>query len=44
VSFRPEALDFLRRLEAWNEREWFHAHRDEYETLLLDRPATSWKP
>src|ERR671930_1047502 len=36
VSFRPEALDFLRRLEAHNEREWFHAHRDEYDILLLE--------
>ena len=36
MTFRPEALDFLRGLEANNEREWFHAHRDEYETLLLE--------
>jgi uncharacterized protein (TIGR02453 family) len=36
VSFSPEALDFLRRLEANNEREWFHAHRDEYDRLLLE--------
>jgi uncharacterized protein (TIGR02453 family) len=36
VTFRPEALDFLRGLEAWNEREWFHAHRDEYDALLLE--------
>jgi uncharacterized protein (TIGR02453 family) len=36
VTFRPEALDFLRRLEACNERDWFHAHRDEYDTLLLE--------
>ena len=36
MTFRPEALDFLRRLEANNEREWFHAHRDEYDTLLLE--------
>jgi uncharacterized protein (TIGR02453 family) len=34
VTFRPEALDFLRRLEAHN--EWFHAHRDEYDALLLE--------
>ena len=36
MSFSPEALDFLRRLEANNEREWFHAHRDEYDRLLLE--------
>jgi len=36
VTFRPEALDFLRGLEANNEREWFHAHRDEYDSLLLE--------
>jgi uncharacterized protein (TIGR02453 family) len=36
VTFRPEALDFLRGLEANNEREWFHAHRDEYDALLLE--------
>ena len=36
MTFRPEALDFLRRLEANNERDWFHAHREEYDTLLLE--------
>ena len=36
MTFRPEALDFLRGLEANNEREWFHAHRDEHDTLLLE--------
>ena len=36
MTFRPEALDFLRRLEASNEREWFHAHREEYDRLLLE--------
>jgi uncharacterized protein (TIGR02453 family) len=36
VSFRPEALDFLRRLGHHNERDWFHAHRDEYDGLLLE--------
>jgi uncharacterized protein (TIGR02453 family) len=36
VTFCPEALDFLRGLEANNEREWFHAHREEYDTLLLE--------
>jgi uncharacterized protein (TIGR02453 family) len=41
VTFRPEALDFLCRLEASNEREWFHAHRAEYDTLLLE-PARNF--
>jgi uncharacterized protein (TIGR02453 family) len=36
VTFAPEALDFLRRLEENNERGWFHAHRDEYDRLLLE--------
>jgi uncharacterized protein (TIGR02453 family) len=36
VTFAPEALDFLGRLEQNNEREWFHAHRDEYDRLLLE--------
>jgi len=36
VTFAPEALDFLRRLEQNNEREWFHAHREEYDQLLLE--------
>ena len=36
MTFAPDALDFLRRLEANNEREWFHAHRDEYDRLLLE--------
>ena len=36
MTFAPEALDFLRRLEANNERGWFHARRDEYDRLLLE--------
>jgi uncharacterized protein (TIGR02453 family) len=35
-GFRPEALRFLRELGENNYRDWFHAHRDEYETLLLE--------
>ena len=29
--FTPKTLSFLRALKKNNEREWFHAHRDEYE-------------
>ena len=36
MTFPRGALDFLRRLEKRNEREWFHAHRDEYDRLLLE--------
>ncbi len=32
VSFSPKTLSFLRALKRHNEREWFHAHREEYET------------
>jgi uncharacterized protein (TIGR02453 family) len=35
-GFRPEALRFLSRLGKNNTRDWFHAHKDEYETLLLE--------
>ena len=31
----PEALDFLRDLEANNEREWFKANRSRYDELLI---------
>ena len=40
MSFSPEALDFLRRLEENNERAWFHAHRDDYDRLLLEPART----
>jgi uncharacterized protein (TIGR02453 family) len=30
--FRPEGLRFLRSLKRNNRREWFNAHRDDYET------------
>ena len=35
-GFRPELLEFLRELRGNNSREWFTAHRGEYETLLLE--------
>lgn len=31
----PEALDFLRELEANNDRDWFKANRDRYDQSLL---------
>jgi uncharacterized protein (TIGR02453 family) len=31
-----EALDFLRELEENNDRDWFKANRERYNTLLLD--------
>jgi uncharacterized protein (TIGR02453 family) len=36
TGFAPEALRFLRDLGRNNTREWFQAHRDEYENLLLE--------
>jgi uncharacterized protein (TIGR02453 family) len=35
-GFRPEALRFLSDLGANNTRDWFHAHKEEYESLLLE--------
>jgi uncharacterized protein (TIGR02453 family) len=35
-GFPPGALRFLRELGENNTREWFHAHREDYETLLLE--------
>ena len=35
-GFPPDALRFLRELGENNTRDWFHAHRDDYETLLLE--------
>ena len=29
--FTPKTLSFLRALKKNNQREWFHAHREEYE-------------
>ena len=35
-GFRPELLQFLRELRVNNSREWFQAHRLEYEQYLLE--------
>src|SRR5688572_8821958 len=35
-GFAPAALRFLRDLGENNSREWFQAHRDDYDTLLLE--------
>lgn len=32
----PEAIDFLRELEANNDRDWFKANRARYDTYLLE--------
>jgi uncharacterized protein (TIGR02453 family) len=32
----PEALEFLRDLEANNDRDWFRANRDRYDTYLVE--------
>src|SRR5215213_8650284 len=32
----PEALEFLRDLEANNDRDWFKANRSRYETYLVE--------
>ena len=32
----PEAIDFLRELEANNERDWFKANRDRYDAFLVE--------
>lgn len=32
----PEALEFLRDLEANNDRDWFKANRERYDTYLLE--------
>ena len=29
--FTPKALSFLRQLKQHNDREWFQAHRNDYE-------------
>lgn len=35
TGWPPEALEFLRELEANNEREWFKANRPRYDELLI---------
>jgi uncharacterized protein (TIGR02453 family) len=36
AGFSPELLTFLSELGRNNTRDWFQAHRDEYESLLLE--------
>jgi uncharacterized protein (TIGR02453 family) len=36
AGFPPELLSFLAELGRNNRREWFHAHREEYDALLLE--------
>jgi uncharacterized protein (TIGR02453 family) len=36
AGFSPELLTFLSELGRNNRRDWFQAHRDEYESLLLE--------
>lgn len=36
AGFRPQGLRFLRQLERNNRRDWFEAHRAEYEEELLE--------
>ena len=40
APFSPKALSFLRALARNNRREWFHAHREQYE-LHLRTPITA---
>ena len=35
MPFSIETLDFLSLNRAMNSREWFHAHRAEYESLVV---------
>ncbi len=34
-GFDPKALDFLQRIAKNNSKEWFEAHKEEYEQLIL---------
>lgn len=36
AGWPPEALSFLRELEADNDRDWFHANRPRYEACLAE--------
>jgi uncharacterized protein (TIGR02453 family) len=40
-SFPPETQAFLRKIATHNEREWFAAHRDEYESAYVE-PAKAF--
>jgi uncharacterized protein (TIGR02453 family) len=35
-GFPPETLDFLAELRSHNDREWFEAHRDDYERWYVE--------
>jgi len=35
-GFHPEALGFLKKIEANNNKEWFAAHKSEYEAYILN--------
>ena len=39
AGFPPQALGFLRELEATNEREWFRARRGDYDAWLAEPAA-----
>lgn len=36
VTFKPETVTFLRELQANNNRDWFNANKERYETQVLD--------
>ncbi|MCX6137586.1 MAG: DUF2461 domain-containing protein [Ignavibacteriales bacterium] len=47
IGFPKEALQFLRRLKKNNNREWFGAHKDEFEDLVkapMEALVTSLQP
>jgi uncharacterized protein (DUF2461 family) len=35
-GFAPALIDFLNRLAAHNQRDWFEAHRADYQAVLLE--------
>ena len=37
MPFTPAALRFFRQLAAHNDKQWFEAHRTEYETEVRER-------
>ena len=50
-SFTPKTLSFLRALKRNNEREWFHARREQYDTqvrapmiAIIEQLAIDLKP
>ncbi|MEO8361910.1 MAG: DUF2461 family protein [Vicinamibacteria bacterium] len=36
-------LDFLKRLARHNNRDWFNAHRDEYQAAIETRSSSSMR-